>query len=1093
MRVRKLTASTVASPFARLLADRDIASWDLFGAHVGRVFFSATAAVSAVMALCYGLLPLELEPRWGRWLVATCLVQCGLLLLAWRLLGRQPLRRLGQWAGWSLLMSLSMSAVATGEGLHALSLGSLGLLICMVTLLAGWRASAPLVVAALAVVLALAAAQQRGWLPAVHAHPNGSVVLSVATHGLLIALGWAAGALLLRVFQRARVEVERREQRFLSLLNLAADLYWEQDAEFRFTHMTDAVQRAAKFDLSSRLGLRPWELPDIGVTEAAMAQHRADLLAHRKFAGLLTRRVDLLGRQRIFNISGEPRFDDSGVFCGYWGVGRDVTEEVLAQEAQRASEMRYQELFAHSPSPLVVHQNARAVHANEAAARMFGFADAAAMVGHDMLALVAPGPHRERARQRVLQIEQSPEGDSLPIHDFQMLTVQGQPLAVQASAVRVNTARGLATLAIFFDITERQATEAALRRSQATLAQLFASSPNPIMLADAATGRYTMVNDAFCRLLGYGEAQVIGRTGDELGLWHHPQGLERRVALLPEEGEVMDQAATMVTRAGALLSTQVTAKRFVMEQRSYVVVNVRDVTATERTRLEHEAILQRASIGIAFTRAGRFVQVNPRFEDMFGWPPGSLPGQPGSVIWLGDADYEEVGRIARPLLSAGQPAEFEREVRRRDGTGFWCRLLAQVVDRSDPSAGGTVWIAEDITERRRTEQALATARDAAEAANHAKSAFLANTSHEIRTPLNGLLGMARLAMEAGLDEARRQACLQQVFDSAQSLSAIISDILDLSKVEAGKLTLETLPFGLRDTLRSVHRAYLALAEAKGLELTLDIAHSVPDTVTGDPVRVRQILSNFVTNAVKFTERGRVGIEAINVGDGRVRLAVRDTGVGIDEDTLARLFVPFSQGDQSITRRFGGTGLGLSICRELAHLMKGRVGAESSPGQGSRFWADLPLPSTDSVGRAPDTEAEDLRQLCGARVLLAEDNPVNMMIGVAMLESWGVQVTQAVDGALAVQAVERAASAGRPFDLVLMDVQMPQMSGYAAARVLRERHDPAALPIVALTAAALVSEREEALAAGMNDFLTKPIDAARLRHTLATHLGAMAND
>jgi signal transduction histidine kinase/ActR/RegA family two-component response regulator len=430
-------------------------------------------------------------------------------------------------------------------------------------------------------------------------------------------------------------------------------------------------------------------------------------------------------------------------------------------------------------------------------------------------------------------------------------------------------------------------------------------------------------------------------------------------------------------------------------------------------------------------------------------------------------------------------------MRRADGSAFWCRLLAQAVDRSDPSRGGTIWIAEDVTERRRLDQALAAARDAAEAASRAKTAFLANTSHEIRTPLNGLLGLARLAMQEDLLDARRQQYLAQILDSAQSLAGIMSDVLDVSKIEAGKITLEALPFDLRETLEAVHHAYQPLAEVKGLTLRLAIDDTVPRTVRGDPVRVRQILSNFITNALKFTERGEVRIDAGTTAEGRVRLAVSDTGPGISTEVKERLFQPFSQADSSTTRRYGGTGLGLSISRELAHLMGGETGVQSEVGQGSTFWAELPLPSTSPPMIAPTTGTGDIGRLYGARVLLVEDNPVNMMIAVAMLERWGVLVAQAFDGRAAVNAVHAAANEGRPFDAVLMDVQMPIMGGHEAARELRRDYSAEELPIIALTAAALVSERQEAMASGMNDFLTKPIDAPKFRDTLAHHVHARA--
>jgi CheY-like chemotaxis protein len=260
------------------------------------------------------------------------------------------------------------------------------------------------------------------------------------------------------------------------------------------------------------------------------------------------------------------------------------------------------------------------------------------------------------------------------------------------------------------------------------------------------------------------------------------------------------------------------------------------------------------------------------------------------------------------------------------------------------------------------------------------------------------------------------------------------------------------------------------------------------------VRLRQILSNFTTNALKFTSQGSVRISAHaaaeTTSEGLLRVSVSDTGVGIAADTQARLFSPFTQADTSTTRRYGGTGLGLSICRELATLMGGTVGMDSRMGVGSTFWADLPLPALDAGQPVPDTSWDVSDRLQGAHVLVVEDNPVNMMIVVAMLEQWGVQVGQVTDGSLALAAVEHAVSERLPFDMVLMDVQMPEMSGHEAARQLRQRYDAQALPIVALTAAALVSEREHALQSGMNDFLTKPIDAQQLRSTVQRYAARM---
>jgi signal transduction histidine kinase/ActR/RegA family two-component response regulator len=467
---------------------------------------------------------------------------------------------------------------------------------------------------------------------------------------------------------------------------------------------------------------------------------------------------------------------------------------------------------------------------------------------------------------------------------------------------------------------------------------------------------------------------------------------------------------------------------------------------------------------------------------MFGWTRGSLQNQSQRMVWPSDEAYGEMMQAVGPALARGEQVDFEAPLMRRDGTVFTGRLLAKALDPAQP-ASGTIWLAEDITERRAVEQALARARDEAEAANRAKSAFLANTSHEIRTPLNALVGLAQLARTPEVDDRRRLQYIEQICDSADTLSKILSDILDLSKIEAGKLIVERVAFDLHALIDTLRQAYGALADVKGLALRVDVEPDVPAHVLGDPVRVRQILSNYLTNALKFTTRGGIVLNVQRAVGHRIRFEVIDTGAGMDAAGQAMLFLPFSQVDNSITRKVGGTGLGLSICSELARLMDGTVGVSSEPGRGSMFWVELPMPAVAQAHADTHVSSTGLDALLGTRVLMVEDNPVNMMIAVALLERWGAIVDQADDGAGALRAVDLAHQSGNPFDIVLMDVQMPGMSGHEVTRRLRQRYDRRTLPIVALTAAALVSEREDAMAAGMNDFLTKPIDAERLRQTL----------
>jgi len=979
----------------------------------------------------------------------------------------------------AVTLAIAGTALMLDWWLASPGLMAFGLMVCVLCAAAGWRAGTGLAVVAAACVLGLAGLAPASAAPA----PLPPLAVQIAVHLIAIACGLAAGMLISRVVARSMRTARDREQRFRRLLALAADAYWEIDHDNRLVAATRQDVESEVLDATTGLGAVPWELPSFGCDAETLDQLQADLGSRVPFRDLPVSWVRDDGSARSYLISGEPRFDARGVFKGYWGVARDVTDVDAARAALAATETRYQELFTRIPTPLVLHRGGRVIDANPAAVAMFGHPDLGSMLGSDLLASYESGDSRERARRRVEQLQGQPLGTALPVTDFR-LQVRGRRIAVRATGVRVDADGGPALLAIFVDESERLAAEQAVRRSEAMLSHLVATSPDLITLSELDSARFAMVNHTFERITGWTSAEAVGRTAVDLSLWASPEEAQRFVALMHEEGAVADLPTRLVTKSGHTVSMLVSAARFVMDRRDYVVINARDVTDSERERLERAAILANASIGIAVTRSRHFVLANRHFEQIYGWEPGGMIGVPGQAVWLSDDDYADVRQLVGPALARGEAVELERRARRKDGSTFLARVRGRAIDPDRPSESGTVWIVEDVTERRQFELALARARDDAEAASRAKSAFLANTSHELRTPLNGMIGLARLARAPETPEPQRLQYLDQIAESAQSLAVIISDILDLSKIEAGKLQIETTTFDLGELLNALQRSYATLAQACRLELRFEIAPEIEGAVSGDPGRVRQIVTNYLSNALKFTGEGRVRVTARRPGGAdatRVRLEVSDTGPGIDEATRARLFMPFTQADESTTRRFGGTGLGLSICRELATLMGGEVGVDSVPGEGSTFWAELPLPRAQAL--SPPPPPADARRLAGTRVLMVEDNPVNMMIAVAMLERWGVEVAQAHDGREAVAEVHVAAATGRPFDAVLMDVQMPVMSGHEATRTLRAGVAGRDLPIIALTAAALVTERDEALAAGMNDFLTKPIDADKLLATL----------
>ena len=439
----------------------------------------------------------------------------------------------------------------------------------------------------------------------------------------------------------------------------------------------------------------------------------------------------------------------------------------------------------------------------------------------------------------------------------------------------------------------------------------------------------------------------------------------------------------------------------------------------------------------------------------------------------------------RRHVEEGAPYHPEYRLVRNDDREVWtagtCRLITD--DQGQPAR--LIGALQNVTERKAAERALLQAKEDAETANRAKSTFLATMSHEIRTPLNGVLGMAQaMAVDNGLSEIQRDR-LDVIRQSGETLLAILNDVLDLSKIEAGKLELEETQFDVTELARGAHAAFTAIANKKGLSFDLVIQPQAQGVYRGDSTRVRQILYNLVSNALKFTEEGEVRVSVARDEFG-LRLSVSDTGIGIPPARLASLFQKFEQADASTTRRYGGTGLGLAICRELASLMGGAITAVSELEQGTTFVVTLPLPwigASVVLPPPPSIDAHPVEMTEGPplRVLAAEDNTVNQLVLKTLLHQIGIDPVVVENGLQVVEAWAR-----EPWDVILMDVQMPEMDGPTAAAIIRAREvaeDRARTPIIALTANAMAHQVAEYLGSGMDSFVPKPIEVGRLFEAL----------
>ena len=761
----------------------------------------------------------------------------------------------------------------------------------------------------------------------------------------------------------------------------------------------------------------------------------------------------------------------------------NITDSKLVEDSAR----KYQVLLEKArDSIMFIDMTGNILEVNRAALRAYGYTK------EELLALKI-FDLREQNDLTLKQMKQAEEQGIL--FETRHVRKDGSAFPVEVSSYSTFIGDQRVLVSIIRDITERKQTEKLFRESEKKYRSLFDVAQDGIFLREIQEGKqltskFIDANTMACQGMGYSKEEMLNISISDISK-EKGDFISNYIQEVISKGQYTFENIYL-TKDGREIPVEINAQLIELDGKKCVLSFVRDIS--ERKKVEFELLRSEEKQRILYERyrslimnmpdsfaynkviydqAGmpldyEILEVNEAYEKIFNVSREEIIGKKYSELFSGEdleifkqrmAEYGEVASSGVVLVLPVYYSEWSK-----------CWFAVKLYS---PEPGFFVSIITDMTERIHVENELHLAKDTAEAANRAKSEFLANMSHEIRTPINGMVGMIDLTLLKDIGQEQREN-LEIVKACADSLLKIINDILDFSKIEAGKLVIEKIGFNLRELLDSTIKAHLPLAMNKKLKLNCDCSDSIPEVLQGDPNRLKQILNNLLNNALKFTEHGGVSlvVEPLAMTDETIELkfSVSDTGIGISGPEQAKLFRTFSQVDGSITRKYGGTGLGLVISKQLVQMMGGMMTVESQKGKGSRFSFTLKFKLTGELGSSCQDNPQLIHTLKPLKILIVEDDKVNLMVLAIMLKEKGHFVESATNGAEALLL-----HAKNPYDVIFMDIQMPIMDGIEATVKIREREGKDHhTPIIALTAYALVGDREKFLSYGLDEYIPKPI-------------------